>query len=355
MKIYRKVKSLIGFFIGCHLQDVIMLKLLALDRFTILLVVMVILASIAPVAGGAADVFGILTNIAIAILFFLHGAKLSREAVMQGIMHWKFHVVVFAFTFALFPILGLLAQPILLPLLGKELYWGFLFMCFLPSTVQSSIAFTSVAKGNVASAVCSASFSNIVGMFITPVLVSFFILGQSQHGFDPTSSIVQITLLLLVPFILGQILRPYVYPLMLKKPGIVKAFDQGTILMVVYGAFSGAVVAGLWQEVSWQTLLILTVSCSVFLTIIMLLALYLPKWLGFNREDQIAMFFCSSKKTLASGVPMAQILFIGQSLGMIVLPIMIFHQIQLMVCGVIANYWSKHPVDEFKEIEEGKE
>ncbi|MDD2945671.1 MULTISPECIES: bile acid:sodium symporter family protein [unclassified Acinetobacter] len=332
-----------------------MLKLLALDRFTILLVVMVILASIAPVAGGAADVFGILTSIAIAILFFLHGAKLSREAVMQGIMHWKFHVVVFVFTFALFPILGLLAQPILLPLLGKELYWGFLFMCFLPSTVQSSIAFTSVAKGNVASAVCSASFSNIVGMFITPVLVSFFILGQSQHGFDPTSSIVQITLLLLVPFILGQILRPYVYPLMLKKPGIVKAFDQGTILMVVYGAFSGAVVAGLWQEVSWQTLLILTVSCSVFLTIIMLLALYLPKWLGFNREDQIAMFFCSSKKTLASGVPMAQILFIGQSLGMIVLPIMIFHQIQLMVCGVIANYWSKHPVDEFKEIEEGKE
>lgn len=332
-----------------------MLKLLALDRFTILLVVMVILASIAPVAGGAADVFGILTSIAIAILFFLHGAKLSREAVMQGIMHWKFHVVVFVFTFALFPILGLLAQPILLPLLGKELYWGFLFMCFLPSTVQSSIAFTSVAKGNVASAVCSASFSNIVGMFITPVLVSFFILGQSQHGFDPTSSIVQITLLLLVPFILGQILRPYVYPLMLKRPGIVKAFDQGTILMVVYGAFSGAVVAGLWQEVSWQTLLILTVSCSVFLTIIMLLALYLPKWLGFNREDQIAMFFCSSKKTLASGVPMAQILFIGQSLGMIVLPIMIFHQIQLMVCGVIANYWSKHPVDEFKEIEEGKE
>jgi len=160
-----------------------MLKLLALDRFTILLVVMVILASIAPVAGGAADVFGILTSIAIAILFFLHGAKLSREAVMQGIMHWKFHVVVFVFTFALFPILGLLAQPILLPLLGKELYWGFLFMCFLPSTVQSSIAFTSVAKGNVASAVCSASFSNIVGMFITPVLVSFFILGQSQHGF----------------------------------------------------------------------------------------------------------------------------------------------------------------------------
>ncbi len=323
-----------------------MLKLLALDRFTILLIVMVILATIIPVSGIAEHGFSIITSIAIAILFFLHGAKISREALVDGVLHWKFHVVVFAFTFALFPLLGLLAKPLLLPLLGQELYWGFLFMCFLPSTVQSSIAFTSVAKGNVASAVCSASFSNLLGMFITPILVSFFILGQAQHDFDPTSSVIQIALLLLVPFILGQLLRSYVYPYMLKIPNLVKMFDQGTILMVVYGAFSSAVVAGLWQMVSWQTLLILTLACSVFLTVIMLLAFYIPKWLGFNKADQIAMFFCSSKKTLASGVPMAQILFIGQPVGMIVLPIMIFHQIQLMVCGVIANYWSKKMPDE---------
>src|SRR5690606_20987578 len=148
---------------------------LALDRFTILLIVMVILASLLPISGLAADIFSVITSVAIAILFFLHGAKLSREAVVQGIMHWKFHVVVFAFTFALFPILGLLAKPLLLPMLGKELYRGFLFMCFLPSTVQSSIAFTSVAHGNVAGAVCSASFSNLIGMFITPLLVAFFI------------------------------------------------------------------------------------------------------------------------------------------------------------------------------------
>ncbi|WP_104509663.1 bile acid:sodium symporter family protein [Acinetobacter indicus] len=326
-----------------------MLKLLALDRFTILLIVMVILASIVPVSGQVAEVFGVITTAAIAVLFFLHGAKLSREAVVQGIMHWQLHTLVFAFTFLLFPVLGLMAKPVLLPLLGQELYWGFLFMCFLPSTVQSSIAFTSVARGNVASAVCSASFSNIAGMFITPVLVSLFIFGQSQHDYDPTSSIIQITLLLLVPFILGQLLRPWVYPFLVKLPSLVKGFDQGTILMVVYGAFSGAVVAGLWNEVSGTTLLILTVACSVLLTIIMLLALYIPKWLGFKREDQIAIFFCGSKKTLASGVPMAQILFIGQPLGMIVLPIMIFHQIQLMVCGIIANYWSKQPEIESKE------
>ena len=318
-----------------------MLKLLALDRFTVLLVLMVILATVIPVHGQAESIFGVITNVAIAILFFLHGAKLSREAVVEGVLHWKLHAVVFAFTFLMFPMLGLLAKPILLPVLGQQLYWGFLFMCFLPSTVQSSIAFTSVAKGNVAAAVCSASFSNLVGMFITPIMVSLFIFGQSKHDYDPTSSIIQITLLLLVPFIAGQVLRPYIFPLMQKVPSIVKAFDQGTILMVVYGAFSAAVVAGLWSQVSWITLFFLILACSVLLTIIMLLGLYIPKWMGFNRTDQIAIFFCGSKKTLASGVPMAQILFIGQPIGMIVLPIMIFHQIQLMVCGVIANYWSK--------------
>lgn len=318
-----------------------MLKLLALDRFTILLVAMVLLASFLPISGQAAAIFGKVTTIAIAVLFFLHGAKLSREAVVEGILHWKLHALVFAITFIVFPVLGLMAKPVLEPLLGQQLYWGFLFMCFLPSTVQSSIAFTSVAKGNVAAAVCSASFSNLIGMFITPILVSLFIFGQSKHNYDPTSSIIEITLLLLVPFILGQVLRPYVFPLMQKMPKIVKVFDQGSILMVVYGAFSGAVVAGLWHQVSLTTLIYLVLACSVLLTAIMLLALYIPKWLDFSQADQISIFFCGSKKTLASGVPMAQILFIGQPLGMIVLPIMIFHQIQLMVCGVIANYWSK--------------
>jgi sodium/bile acid cotransporter 7 len=249
-----------------------------------------------PVSGQVAHYFNILTTVAIAILFFLHGAKLSREAVVQGMLHWKMHALVFAFTFVIFPVIGLLAKPVLEPLLGQQLYWGFLFMCFLPSTVQSSIAFTSIAKGNVAGAVCSASFSNIIGMFITPILVSYFILGQSQHGFDPTQSIVQITLLLLVPFVLGQLLRPYVFPYMIKLPSLVKAFDQGSILMVVYGAFSSAVVAGLWHQISGLALLYLVLACSVLLTIVMLLALYLPKWLGLIRQIKLRFSFVALKK-----------------------------------------------------------
>lgn len=319
----------------------VMWKYLALDRFTILLFATVALATFFPISGHYAEIFQYVTTAAIAILFFLHGAKLSRETVVQGILHWRLHSMVFLFTFVIFPIIGLFAKPVIEPLLGQQLYWGFLFLCFLPSTVQSSIAFTSVAKGNVSGAVCSASFSNIIGMFITPVLVSLFILGKTQHQFDPTASIIKIVLLLLVPFIGGQILRPWVFPVMRKIPGIVKTFDQGSILMVVYGAFSSAVVEGLWQQVDGLTLFYLLVLCGILLAAIMLLALYLPRRLHFNREDCITIFFCGSKKTLASGVPMAQILFIGQPLGMLVLPIMIFHQIQLMVCGIIAAHWAK--------------
>lgn len=320
-----------------------MWKLLALDRFTLLLMAMLLLATFWPVHAGLAHYFNLLTTIAIAGLFFLHGAKLSREAIIQGVLHWKLHAMVFAFTFILFPILGLLSKPVLMPLLGKELYWGFLFMCFLPSTVQSSIAFTSLAKGNVAAAVCSASFSNISGMFITPILVSLFILGQLKQQFDATSSIVQIFVLLLLPFVLGQLLRPWVFPYMQKHSALIKVFDQGSILMVVYGAFSSAVVAGIWQQLNMLTLVYLCLSCSILLTAIMLLAFYLSKFFSFNQADQVAIFFCGSKKTLVSGVPMAQILFMGHPLGMIVLPIMIFHQIQLVVCGVLAERWShKH-------------
>lgn len=324
-----------------------MLKLLALDTFTILLFVMVLLASLFPVSGQIAVYFGHFTTAAIAILFFLHGAKISRQAMLQGIMHWKLHSLIFAFTFMLFPIIGLVAKPVIQPILGQELYWGFLFLCFLPSTVQSSIAFTSMAKGNVAGAICSASFSNMIGMMITPILVGLFISqNQSNQEFNAMDSIVKITTLLLVPFILGQIMQKWMTPILKSKPKLIKAFDQGSILMVVYGAFSSAVVSGLWQEVSGKTLLWIVIFCCILLAIVMLLALYVAKFLGFNLEDQKTIFFCSSKKTLASGVPMAQILFAGQPLGMLILPIMIFHQIQLMVCGIIANKWGKDIADE---------
>src|SRR5512142_2416812 len=144
---------------------------LLFDRFTLALIATVALASLLPCRGDAAAVFRVVTNLAIALLFFLHGAKLSRQAVLAGVTHWRLHLVVFLCTFALFPLLGVALLPLANATIGNALALGLLFLCTLPSTVQSSIAFTSIAHGNVPAAVCSASFSSLIGIVLTPLLV----------------------------------------------------------------------------------------------------------------------------------------------------------------------------------------
>ncbi|MFT4020918.1 MAG: bile acid:sodium symporter family protein [Acinetobacter sp.] len=312
------------------------------DNFSLMIILMVVLASFFPISGQPAIIFGHLTDFAIALLFFLHGAKLSREAVIEGLTHWRLHLFIFASTFVLFPILGLALKPIIEPLLNHQLYLGILYLCLLPSTVQSSIAFTSIAKGNVPAALCSASASNLLGMFITPFLVSLFITqSMNHHSGTSSSAVLNIVMLLLVPFILGQICRSKIFPIIKKHSALVKVVDQGSILMVVYAAFSEAVSEGIWHQVSISTLFILAVICGVLLAVVMLLLRFTSQKLGFNREDQIAILFCGSKKTLASGVPMAKIIFAGQPIGLILLPIMLFHQIQLIVCGILASHFAK--------------
>lgn len=312
------------------------------DNFSLMIVLVVVFASFLPIHGSFAVLFSQLTNIAIALLFFLHGVKLSREAVIEGLTHWRLHLCIFLCTFALFPIMGLLFKPLIEPLLGHQLYLGILYLCLLPSTVQSSIAFTSIAKGNVSAALCSASASNIFGMFLTPFLVGLFIQQNvaTQHA-DHSSAILNIVGLLLVPFILGQICRNKLFPFIKKNASVVKLVDQGSILMVVYSAFSEAVIEGIWHQVSIQTLFNLILVCCALLAIIMVLIKYASKKLGFNQADQITILFCGSKKTLASGVPMAKIIFAGQPFGLILLPLMLFHQVQLITCGIIASHFAK--------------
>ncbi|CAB1221640.1 bile acid:sodium symporter family protein [Acinetobacter bouvetii] len=313
------------------------------DNFSLMIISMVILASFLPIQGHAAQIFSHLTDAAIALLFFLHGTKLSREVVIQGIKHWRLHLVIFLATFALFPVLGLLLKPVIEPFLNAQLYLGILYICLLPSTVQSSIAFTSIAKGNVPAALCSASASNILGMFITPFLVSLLITkNMDSTSLISGSSILNIVLLLLVPFILGQLLRPKIFPIIKQHLSLVKVVDQGSILMVVYSAFSAAIVEGIWHQVSISMLLNLVMICGFLLAIVMLLLHFTAPKLGFSREDAITILFCGSKKTLASGIPMAKIIFAGQPFGLIILPLMLFHQIQLIVCGILASHFAKN-------------
>jgi len=312
---------------------------LLFDRFTLALIATVIVASVVPCRGQAATVFGIVTTLAIALLFFMHGAKLSREAVIAGITHWRLHLLVFLCTFALFPLLGFALQPLANVLVGTQLTLGLLFLCALPATVQSSIAFTSIARGNVPAAVCSASFSSLIGIVLTPVLVAVLIHTQAANA-APGHPVRDITLQLFVPFVAGQLARRWIGSFIERHRHVLGLVDRDSILLVVYTAFSAAVVEGLWQRVSGSALLGLLLLCTVLLALALFATYELGKRLGFSRADRITIVFCGSKKSLASGVPMANVLFASSAVGTIVLPLMLFHQIQLMVCAVIAQRYA---------------
>jgi sodium/bile acid cotransporter 7 len=317
------------------------------DRFTTALLLSVLLASLLPCRGEIARVLAVVTDLAIALLFFLHGAKLSREAVLAGATHVRLHLAVLSSTFLLFPLLGIALRPLLAPLVGDDLYLGVLFLCALPSTVQSSIALTSMARGNVSAAVCAASASSLLGVLFTPLLVGVLLeaRGEGRMGLD---AIVDIVLLLLVPFVAGQLARYFIGGFVERHKKRIGLVDQSSILLVVYTAFSDAVLKGLWQKLPLPELAALFLACAVLLALALTLTKQLARLLRFGVEDEITLVFCGSKKSLASGVPMAKVLFAGQPMGAIVLPLMLFHQLQLMVCAVIARRYARRP-----EVEAG--
>ncbi|WP_152205576.1 bile acid:sodium symporter family protein [Marinobacter changyiensis] len=326
---------------------------LLFDNFTLVMIVVIITATVLPAHGAGATFFGWLTSFAIALLFFMHGAKLSRKAIIAGATHWRLHLLVFGSTFILFPIVALILQPVLRPMLGDALWVGVLYLSVLPGTVQSAIAFTSLARGNVPAAVCSASASSLLGIFITPVLVN--ILLDADAGTAGTlEAILKISVQLLLPFLAGHMLRPWIGFWVDRNKHWLKNVDQGSILLVVYTAFSSSVIAGLWQAVPPTSLLILTVVCCVLLAIMLVITTWLARLLKFNKEDEITIVFCGSKKSMATGVPMAQVLFAGGAVGPAILPLMVFHQIQLMVCAVMAQNYARREQPDDEAVQEAR-
>ncbi|WP_174292501.1 bile acid:sodium symporter family protein [Sphingomonas bacterium] len=304
------------------------------EPFVAMLLGTVLLATVLPARGPWTTAAGHVATAGIVLLFFLHGAKLSREAILAGARNWRLHASVLATTFALFPLLGLA----LAATLHGPAAQGLLFLTLLPSTVQSSIAFTSVARGNVAAAVCSASFSNVIGIFLTPALVAM-LMGGSTGGFSWTSA-EQIVLQLLVPFVAGHLLRPWIAGLLGRHKSILSLVDRASILLVVYTAFGAAVVEGLWHKLAPADLALILAVCAVLLTLVLAATWAAGRAFGFAREDAIVLLFCGSKKSLASGVPMAGVLFPPATVGIVLLPVMLFHQIQLIACAVIARRYA---------------
>ncbi|MEV6646592.1 bile acid:sodium symporter family protein [Amycolatopsis sp. NPDC051371] len=315
-----------------------------LDPFVVAILATVGAATLLPASGVVAGGFSTATTIAVGLLFFLYGARLSTQEALDGLRHWRLHALVLAATFVLFPLLGLalfLLPPSVLP---AQLAAGVLFLAVLPSTVQSSIAFTSIARGNVAAAICSASLSNLAGIVLTPLLVALLLSGDGA-GVDG-SAVLGIVLQLLAPFVAGQLARRWIGEWITRNSAPLKLFDRGSILLVVYTAFSAGMVEGIWHRLDAGHLLVLLGICCVLLAAVLGATSWSARLLGFARADRITIVFCGSKKSLASGLPMATVLFGHAQVGLIVLPLMLFHQIQLIVCATLARRYATSSVPE---------
>jgi solute carrier family 10 (sodium/bile acid cotransporter), member 7 len=320
-----------------------------IDRYLLLLLATVGLGLWLPARGWAHGVVEQAVYFAVAALFFLYGARLSPKAVWSGLSHWRLQGVVFGSTFILFPIIGLIVGQVAKPFLPADLVLGLMFVAVLPSTVQSSIAFTSIARGNVPAALCSASISNMVGVVVTPLLASLLFPGHSAFTLG---GIEDIALQILLPFAAGQAVRPFIGAWLLRHPVITQVFDRGSILIIVYAAFSAGAVAGVWRAVSPADLGVVLALALVMLGAVLVATTLVSRRLGFSKEDEIAIVFCGSKKSLASGLPMATILFGGHAVALIVLPLMLFHQSQLFVCATLARRYGARP-DPSQKVAQG--
>jgi sodium/bile acid cotransporter 7 len=299
------------------------------DGFVIALIGTVAVATLLPCQGTSAKIFHALGVLAVGSLFFLQGARLSRAALIAGAEHWRLHAAITSATFILFPLLGLGLWAIAPRSLPLSLWSGVLFVCVLPSTVQSSIALTSIAEGNVAAAICSAAGSNLAGLFLTPIL---FGLVSGAHGSAVSlAGVRQVIVQLLFPFIAGQLSRPWIGQWAERKRSILSVTDRGSILLIVYTAFSASVVNGLWHLIPLMTLARLALIDAILLGAALLIMIGGSRALRFERADESAIVFCGSQKSLVSGIPMASALITGPALGLFVLPIMMYHSMQLLV------------------------
>jgi len=311
------------------------------DTFTVLLIGAIVLASFLPATGSAGSLLATAGTIAVALLFFFHGAALSREQIVAGASHWRLHILITTLTFVFFPLAVLPINgmssfaPTWMP---ADLGLGFLYLGVLPSAVSSSIAYTAMARGNVPAAICSAAASNVFGMMLTPFLLLLLVSSAGSGDFAVGEALKDIVLQLLLPFAVGHAMRPVLGGYLARNESLMARYDKCVIWLIVYSAFSHSVESGLWQNLPVKAIVLTILICIGLLALFMFFARFLVRRFGFSLEDEAAVVFCGSKKSLASGLPMAKVLFSGHpGFGMIVLPIMCYNQVQIILGAILAQ------------------
>jgi sodium/bile acid cotransporter 7 len=316
------------------------------NGFLLGLVLAVIIAFIIPEPGsrGGALHAETVNNFGIALILFLQGLSLAFEKIRAGASNWRLHVIIQAFTFVVFPLVGLLLDSIIPRIWPNEpaaIRQGMLYLCVLPSTVSTSVVFTAVARGNTPGALFNAAFSNILGVIVTPLLVQ--LLMEKSGGSAPFLPLLgKIVLLTLVPFAAGMLLRNFIKVWVNTHKIWFTRISNAVILFIVYSAFCDSVTGQIWQRYGFGLTGIIFLLVAALFAIMSLLVFGANRALKLSREDAIASYFCSVKKTLAMGVPLAMLIFGDNAdLSLILLPIMFYHPLQLLVNGILANHWAR--------------
>lgn len=302
------------------------------DPLTVLVLAALGVGLVAPARGAGASGLDVLRGAAVVLLFFLYGVRLAGDEVAAAVRGWRLQSAVLVATFVLFPLLGLAASA--LPGLDATLRTGVLYLTLMPSTVQSSIVLTSIARGNVAGAITAATVSNVLGIGLTPLLTAA-LLGSS--GGLGAGGVVGTLTQLLLPFALGQVARRGIGGWVRAHRHVTVLTDRGTIVLVVYASVSEATVAGAWSHLRPAALLGLIAVAAALLAVMLTATWFGGRRIGLDRPDRVALLMCGSKKSLATGLPMASVLFTPAVAAGVALPVIVFHQLQLLVCAALAR------------------
>lgn len=282
-----------------------------------------------------------ISNIGVSLIFFFYGLKLSPDKLRTGLKNIPLHFLIQSSTFLLFPFIVWIASLFFRPASNDFIWIGIYFIAALPSTVSSSVVMVSIAKGNIPAAIFNASISSLVGVFMTPIIMGFF-LSSTESGMDLTQIILDLVIQVIVPVSAGILLHPYLGKFVIKAGNSLKIFDQSIILLIVYRSFCSSFDQGLYDQIAANTLIIISIAMFLLFLAVYISINKICHLLNFSQEDAITAAFCGSKKSLVHGTVMSSVLFKGNtSVGVILLPMMIYHTIQLIASSIIAQKLGK--------------
>lgn len=312
---------------------------LKIDKFVLSIAAVIVLAYLFPQWGAKDSNFPIdaISTIGVSLIFFFYGLKLSPDRLKAGLKNWKLHLLVQLSVFVIFPVIVLLFYPLVQTAHQETIWLALFFLAVLPSTVSSSVVMVSIAKGNIPAAIFNASISGIIGIVVTPLWMGLF-LRNTNTDFDFTDIYIKLIAEIIVPVFTGILLQRFWGKYALKYNRQLTLFDKTVILLIIYKSFAESFAEKIFSTVSVSDFIVLFCAVLGLFFLVYFLTGYAAKLLKFNLEDRIAAQFCGTKKSLVHGTVFSKILFGNTAaVGIILLPLMLFHAIQILIISIIAS------------------